>query len=73
MYSFLIQKRKTRNVEEPISEGSVRGPRVGFTEVLSDNTALLRLHGENEGLSIKILCRRTGKERISCCLYERNC
>nr|WP_276561099.1 spore germination protein [Bacillus paramycoides] len=46
------KKGKTRNVEEPISEGSVRGPRVGFTEVLSDNTALLRLHGENEGLSL---------------------
>ena len=46
------KKGKTRNVEEPISEVSVRGPRVGFTEVLSDNTALLRLHGENEGLSL---------------------
>ncbi|MGG3443169.1 spore germination protein [Bacillus nitratireducens] len=46
------KKGKTRNVEEPISEGSVRGPRVGFTEGLSDNTALLRLHGENEGLSL---------------------
>ncbi|PEB48785.1 spore germination protein [Bacillus pseudomycoides] len=46
------KKGKTRNVEEPISEVSVRGPRAGFTEVLSDNTALLRLHGENEGLSL---------------------
>ena len=27
-------KGKTRNVEEPVSEASVRGPRVGFTEVL---------------------------------------
>lgn len=38
-------------MEEPVSEGSVR-VRIGFTEVLSDNTALLRLHGENEGLSL---------------------
>ncbi|MEH6852074.1 spore germination protein [Bacillus sp. 491mf] len=45
-------KGRTRNVEEPISEVSVRGPRIGFTEVLSDNTALLRRHGENAGLSL---------------------
>ncbi|KYG37235.1 hypothetical protein AZF08_07455 [Bacillus gaemokensis] len=46
------RKGKPRNIEEPISEVSVRGPRVGFTEVLCDNTALLRLHGENDGLSL---------------------
>lgn len=45
-------KGRTRNVEEPISEVSVRGPRIGFTEILSDNTALLRRHGENAGLSL---------------------
>lgn len=43
---------KTRNIEEPISEAVVRGPRVGFTERLSDNTALLRQQGENQQLSI---------------------
>jgi len=43
---------KTRNIEEPISEAVVRGPRVGFTEKLSDNTALLRQQGENQQLSI---------------------
>ena len=36
------KKGRTRNIEEPISEGSVRGPRIGFTEILTDNTALLR-------------------------------
>ncbi len=45
-------KANKRNIEEPISEALVRGPRVGFTEILSDNTALLRRHGENEGLSL---------------------
>lgn len=45
-------KANKRNIEEPISEALVRGPRVGFTEILSDNTALLRRHGENENLSL---------------------
>lgn len=45
-------KGKTRTIEEPVSEAVVRGPRVGFTETLSDNTALLRQHGKNESLSI---------------------
>ena len=64
---FIIgtKKGKTRNVEEPISEASVRGPRVGFTEVLSDNTALLRLHGENEGLSlIKFYVGKRAKKEL---------
>lgn len=43
---------KTRSIEEPLSEGLLRGPRVGFTEILSDNTALLRRHGKNESLEI---------------------
>ncbi|OAB28435.1 spore gernimation protein GerA [Paenibacillus macquariensis subsp. defensor] len=45
-------KGKTRSIEEPLSEGLLRGPRVGFTEILSDNTALLRRHGKNESLEL---------------------
>ncbi|MEI4624168.1 spore germination protein, partial [Bacillus cereus] len=45
-------KPNKRTIEEPVSEALVRGPRVGFTEVLSDNTALLRRHGENKNLSL---------------------
>ena len=44
-------KGKTRNIEEPVSEALVRGPRVGFTETLSENTALLRQHGTNRNLT----------------------
>ncbi len=33
---------KSRGVEEPSTEVSVRGPREGFTETIKDNTALLR-------------------------------
>ncbi|OMF38339.1 spore germination protein [Paenibacillus sp. FSL H8-0548] len=42
----------SRSIEEPISEALVRGPRTGFNETLSDNTALLRKHGENASLSL---------------------
>jgi spore germination protein len=35
-------KSKTRNIEEPVTEAMVRGPRSGFTESLLDNTTLLR-------------------------------
>jgi len=41
-----------RAPQEPESEGLVRGPRIGFNEALSDNTALLRMSGENESLVI---------------------
>lgn len=40
----------SRAIEEPVSEGLLRGPRTGFTETLSENTALLRRHGRNESL-----------------------
>ncbi|WP_405155416.1 spore germination protein [Paenibacillus sp. FSL K6-0108] len=43
---------QTRSVEEPISEAVLRGPRIGFTETLSDNTAMLRRHGENKSLAM---------------------
>ncbi|RRJ65745.1 spore germination protein [Paenibacillus oralis] len=46
-------KGKTRSIEEPTSEALLRGPRLGFTEVLSDNTSLLRRQGRTELLEIK--------------------
>lgn len=36
------QSWKSRNVEEPITESLVRGPRVGFNETLVDNISLIR-------------------------------
>ncbi|WDV94016.1 spore germination protein [Brevibacillus parabrevis] len=33
---------KTRGIEEPVSEGLVRGPRDGFTESIRDNTVRIR-------------------------------
>lgn len=52
VYILGTTKANKRNIEEPVSEALVRGPRVGFTEIISDNTALLRRHGENENLSL---------------------
>ncbi|MGM7723564.1 spore germination protein [Metabacillus sp. Hm71] len=51
-FIFATTNIKARNFEEPVSEALVRGPRIGFNEKLSDNTALLRSHGKNESLSI---------------------
>ncbi|HIW33208.1 MAG TPA: spore germination protein [Candidatus Paenibacillus intestinavium] len=47
-----VPNMASRSVEEPISEALIRGPRIGFTEVLTENTAMLRNHGLNENLVI---------------------
>jgi spore germination protein len=59
-------KGKTRNIEEPVSEQAVRGPREGFTENLSDNTALLRRNGGTEKLTFSkfIVGKRSKKDLI---------
>ncbi len=51
---FLIGEAltKSRDIKEPDSEALVRGPRIGFVENLSDNTALLRRSGKTPDLSI---------------------
>ena len=46
---------KTRGVDEPLSEGLLRGPRIGFTEELSDNTGILRRYGNDQSLFIEKL------------------
>ncbi|MDT9723319.1 spore germination protein [Paenibacillus sp. ClWae2A] len=46
-------KGKTRSQEEPLSEGLLRGPRIGFTEELSDNTGILRRYGSEQSLFIE--------------------
>ena len=48
-------KPKVRSINEPTSEALLRGPRVGFTEVLSENTALLRQHGRTEELQLTMV------------------
>ncbi|PAD77378.1 spore germination protein [Paenibacillus sp. 7541] len=52
---FLVgmAKGKSRNVEDPISEALLRGPRIGFTERIGENMGLLRMHGKDEGMVMK--------------------
>lgn len=40
--SLGIAKWEKRQIEEPVAEGTVRGPREGFTESLTVNTSLIR-------------------------------
>ncbi|OBR68183.1 spore gernimation protein GerA [Paenibacillus oryzae] len=42
-----------RAVTEPVSEALLRGPRLGFTEVLSENTSMLRRQGFTDQLVMK--------------------
>ncbi|MBT2289391.1 spore germination protein [Paenibacillus albidus] len=42
-----------RAITEPTSEALLRGPRLGFTEVLSENTSMLRRQGLNKNLEMK--------------------
>ncbi|MBE0187334.1 MULTISPECIES: spore germination protein [Bacillus] len=46
-------KKQNRSIEEQLSEALVRGPRTGFTEELSTNTALLRQQGKNDQLTLQ--------------------
>ncbi|WP_434756419.1 spore germination protein [Paenibacillus amylolyticus] len=46
-------KGKTRSINEPLSEALLRGPRIGFTEQLSDNMGILRRYGSDQSLFIQ--------------------
>ncbi|WP_081671810.1 spore germination protein [Paenibacillus antibioticophila] len=52
---LLIQSPNTSNraIVEPLSEALLRGPRIGFTEVLSENTSMLRRQGFSDQLEMK--------------------
>ncbi|MDF2661815.1 MAG: gerKA 1 [Paenibacillus sp.] len=42
-----------RNVEEPVSESTVKGPRSGFTESFRNNIALIRFHCPSADLKVE--------------------
>lgn len=48
-----VPSSKMRAIIEPLSEALLRGPRIGFTEDISENTSLLRRQGYTEDLEIK--------------------
>ncbi|KWX79317.1 spore gernimation protein GerA [Paenibacillus riograndensis] len=43
-----------RAITEPTSEALLRGPRIAFSEVLSENTSMLRRQGLNKDLEMKL-------------------
>ncbi|MBW4080666.1 spore germination protein [Paenibacillus sp. S150] len=43
-----------RTITEPTSEALLRGPRISFSEVLSENTSMLRRQGLNKNLEMKL-------------------
>lgn len=43
-----------RSIIEPTSEALLRGPRISFSEVLSENTSMLRRQGLNKNLEMKL-------------------
>jgi spore germination protein KA len=50
---WVVQGFQRRAITEPPTEGVVRGPREGFTENLSDNTAMVRRRVRDERLRIE--------------------
>lgn len=58
--------KKVRDIDEPLSEGLVRGPRLGFNENLQDNFAILRQRVRNADLMILPyqVGRRTKKDVV---------
>ncbi|ANS76535.1 spore gernimation protein GerA [Paenibacillus yonginensis] len=52
---FLIElpNGSNRSISEPLSEALLRGPRLGFSEVLSENTSMLRRQGYSDQLEMK--------------------
>ncbi|RZT23582.1 spore germination protein [Fictibacillus sp. BK138] len=67
-----VAKAKTRNIEEPLSESLVRGPRVGFVEQLSDNTALLRNLSKTQDLAINTFKVGTKIKKDLAIVYMRD-
>lgn len=66
-----VFKGVPRQMDEPESEGLIRGARVGFNENLHDNTAILRRFGENQSLFIlKMKVGRRAKRNVAIAYIE---
>ncbi|CAH1219186.1 hypothetical protein PAECIP111893_04511 [Paenibacillus plantiphilus] len=65
-------KGKARSLEEPVSEAVVRGARIGFTELLSDNIAILRQQGKCDELCIErfVVGKRVKKDLVIAYMEE---
>jgi hypothetical protein len=66
-----IMKWESRSLQEPISEAVVRGPREGFVETLSLNTALLRRKIKNKDFKIEpFVIGKFSKTDVVLCYIE---
>lgn len=66
--SIGLQKWNKRAIEEPKTDGVVRGPREGFTESIQDNIVLIRRRIQNGNLIFENLCLgRLTRTRVSFC------
>ncbi|MHB8074038.1 spore germination protein [Desulfosporosinus fructosivorans] len=64
-----IRGWETRGVDEPKTESVVRGPREGFVESLSTNTALLRRKIKNTNLKFEIMIIGKQTQTNICIVY----
>lgn len=63
-----LQRWNKRAIEEPKTDGVVRGPREGFTESFKDNVVLLRRRIHNGNLVFEnLLLGRTTKTEVTFC------
>ncbi len=70
-YMLDLRGRVARPISPPISEPSVRGPRDGLTERLSDNLALVRQRIRNRNLRIhELVVGSDTRTRVAVCYFE---
>ncbi|WP_340026745.1 spore germination protein [Paenibacillus sp. FSL K6-1096] len=71
---FLVEMpgAPSRTADEPVSEALLRGPRLGFTEVLGENTAMLRRQGLSDQLEMKSFRAGTVIEREIVVAYMKD-
>jgi spore germination protein len=61
-----------RTIGEPVSEALLRGPRLGFSEVLSENTSMLRRQGFSDKLEMKTYRAGTTIQRDMVVAYMKD-
>lgn len=67
-----LKEIKTRGIEEPNTEGAIRGPREGFVEDINTNISLIRRIIKNENLKIEktVVGKESNSDIVIC--YIKN-
>ncbi|MFD0677544.1 MULTISPECIES: spore germination protein [unclassified Paenibacillus] len=70
-HAFSLAKWRKRAIEDPVAESVIRGPREGFSESLTDNTAMLRRKLRDSRLKMKgVEVGRYSKTRVMIAYME---